>query len=284
MAFCKYCGKELEDGEVCNCRQNAQTPPEGGADAPETASTASAGASSVSGTVAAFAEAAKQSAAVEQGKKAAMNIFSQAMPLLKAPATNAASFIGKEDVFSSGILMALHGLCSSIFAAIFIGKINSLIGIGGSFMESLKLSGVGGFFQTWAYSLILAVAFAGICLGLTKLMKGQLNFKQALGVAAMRSVISIPVVLVSCLLLLINMTAGIVCFYIIGTLAGICFFATAIHETSSLSSDKKVYLVLAVTVVFILVSLVFAKLVCQNYLPAALKGSFSLDDIMGSIY
>ncbi len=26
MAFCKYCGKKLEDGEVCNCRATAQAP------------------------------------------------------------------------------------------------------------------------------------------------------------------------------------------------------------------------------------------------------------------
>lgn len=24
MAFCKYCGKELKDGEICDCRQSVQ--------------------------------------------------------------------------------------------------------------------------------------------------------------------------------------------------------------------------------------------------------------------
>lgn len=274
MAFCRYCGKKLEDGEVCDCRQNTQTAQE---NVPETSDGTSLGSK-----VAAFAEAAKQSVAVEQEKQVTINIFSQIVALLKAPATNAESFICKENVFSSGILMALQGVCSAIFAAIVIGKINKLIGFGGSFTKSLKLSGVGGFFQTWGYSLILSVVFAGIYLGITKLMKGQLNFKKALGVAAMRSVISIPVTLVSCLLLLVNVTAGAVCFYIVGTLAGICFFAVASDRICSLRADKKVYLVLIVTVIFVLVSLLFAKMVSPNYLPAAMKGAFSWNDIIGA--
>ncbi len=267
MAFCRYCGKKLEDGEVCTCQQSAEA---AGNPAAETAAAGTA----------TFAQTIKQSEAVEQGKKVAMNVFSQFVSLLKAPASNAAAFIRKADVVASVILLALQGLFSAIFAAILVGNVNDLIGIAGRYAKELKISGVGVFFQVWIYSILLSVVFAGLYLGATKLLKGQLNFKEALSVVAMRSVIVIPVTLVACLLGLMNVTLGMVFFYIVGTLVGMSFFTIAHNSISDLTPDKKAYAALAVFVVFVLVSLLFAKVVSAGFMPSVLKGGFSMGGVM----
>ncbi len=267
MAFCRYCGKKLEDGEVCSCQQGME------ADNSSAAEPANTGAAT-------FAQTIKQSEAVEQGKKVAMNVFRQFVDLLKAPASNAAAFIRKADMVSSIVLLVLQGLCSAIFATILVGNLNDLIGVAGSLGRNLKISGVGVFFQIWIYSILLSVALAGLYLGATKILKGQISFKEALGVAAMRSVIVIPVTLVACLLGFMNATLGVVCFYIVGTLVGMSFFTIAHNSISDLAPDKKAYVALAVFVVFVLISLLFAKIVSVSFMPSVLKSGFSIGGFM----
>lgn len=265
MAFCKYCGRKLEDGEVCHCKDEVNTSAEAAAPSVEaTATTTETAAAAATSTFESKFEALKSAPATQQAKEFGTAAWKQYLLLLKAPATNAASYIRSANIANAIAFMVMHALCSSIFALICVSKINSFIGIGGSYTAALKLSGAGAFFQTLLYSLILAVALAGLFLGAAKLMHTEMRFQEALCIASMRSVISIPVVLVSCILMFINIPIGTVCFYLLGTLAGVVFLMAATNTINGLSADRKVYFNLAVILIFVVVSLVFANLVSSN--------------------
>lgn len=264
MAFCKYCGRKLEDGEVCHCHEEVNT---------------AAGTAFESKT-----EGPNTAPSMQQAKEFGMAVWKQFLLLLKAPATNAAPYIRSANVQSAVFFMVLHALCSSLFALICVSKINGLIGMGGSFTESLKFSGAGAFFQTLCYSLILAAALSGLYLLACKLMHCEIRFQEALCIASMRSVISIPVVLVSCVLMLLNIPMGIVCYYVIATLAGVVFLMVAGSSILKLAADRKVYFSLAVIVVFMVVALVFAYFVSKNYFPAGMKDFLSWENLIGSIF
>ncbi len=255
MAFCRYCGRELEDGEVCSCRQETTTSTEAPSESP------------VNGS--------KAAPSAEQVKSIALNVWSKFVALLKAPATGSAAYVHEGDLTASISFIVVHALCSAIFAALWIGKLNGIVAMGGSFTSSLKFSGVGAFFQTIAYSLILAVILAGLFMGGAKLLHVQLRFQEALAIASMRSVISIPVVLVSCILMLFSAPVGVVCFYGIGALAAACFLMLAGESIGNLSRDRKAYLVTAVIVVFVVVFALLAKLVLKNYIPSNIGNLFS---------
>ncbi len=118
MAFCRYCGRELQEGEVCSCRDQGETPKTEVADAVSI-----------------------------QGKQIAGEAWKDFIRLLKSPASYAGSYVKSGNMVTAILFLVLQAICSSIFAVLCIGKINGLIGLGGSMTESLKFSSVGGFFS-----------------------------------------------------------------------------------------------------------------------------------------
>ena len=65
MAFCKYCGKELKDGEVCSCRTTTAGSSEAGAAQPAAAATAQATAAQPAAATAATGTAQAAGAATQ---------------------------------------------------------------------------------------------------------------------------------------------------------------------------------------------------------------------------
>ena len=190
MAFCRYCGRELQEGEVCSCRDQGETPKTEVADAVSI-----------------------------QGKQIAGEAWKDFIRLLKSPASYAGSYVKSGNMVTAILFLVLQAICSSIFAVLCIGKINGLIGLGGSMTESLKFSSVGAFFLTLLYSILLSVALTALYLGGSKLLRGELSIRQALSAVSVRSVILVPVKLAGCLLFSEN--RGDVC--AVGA-AGLCSF------------------------------------------------------------
>ena len=159
MAFCRYCGRKLEDGEVCTCQQAQQNQ----AQAPQQAAPQPGAAPVVSA----------------QGKQVMDALLKDLVGLVKAPATTAPGYVRRGDVTVSVIFLLLQGICSAIFALFCIGKINSLIALGGSMTQNIKFSGVGAFFLTLLYTVIFEAVLAGLYFGVGKLLGGQLRFQEA---------------------------------------------------------------------------------------------------------
>lgn len=251
MSFCRYCGRKLEEGEHCNCcGQSAET----SADLPDKAQI--------------------------QGRQLIRTIWRDFIYLLKTPVKYGASYIKRGNCAAALSFLVLHGLCSGLFALLCVGKINGVISLGGSITEGLKFSSAGAFFLTLLYSIILSGILVCLFFGIGKMMKGQISFQEALCIASLRSVISSPVSLVSCLIFLLNIPAGIILYYFAGTLLGTSFLANGTEGISGMSREHKFYLTLSVTLLFVLIFLLFVSKVWPNYLPSSIRSIFSWDYIM----
>lgn len=277
MAFCRYCGRKLEDGEVCTCQQAQQNQ----AQAQQQA------APQQNVQYQAPQQAAPQPGAAPavsvQGKQVLDALLKDLIDLVKAPGTSAQGYVRRGDVTVSVIFLLLQGICSAIFALFCIGKINSLIALGGSMTQNIKFSGVGAFFLTLLYTVIFEAVLAGLYFGVGKLLGGQLRFQEALSIVSMRSVILVPVILVSCLVFLLNISAGIVFYYFAGALAGVIFLVAGSNGIANLTPDRKVYLNLIVTVVFTLIFLFLGTKLLPSYVPSSLREFFSTDNLMNML-
>lgn len=277
MAFCRYCGRKLEDGEVCTCQQAQQNQTQAQQQA----------APQQNVQYQAPQQAAPQPGAAPavsaQGKQVMDALLKDLAGLVKAPTTTAPGYVRRGDVTVSVIFLLLQGICSAIFALFCIGKINSLIALGGSMTQNIKFSGVGAFFLTLLYTVIFEAVLAGLYFGVGKLLGGQLRFQEALSIVSMRSVILVPVILVSCLVFLLNISAGIVFYYFAGALAGVIFLVAGSNGIANLTPDRKVYLNLIVTVVFTLIFLFLGTKLLPSYVPSSLREFFSTDNLMNML-
>lgn len=254
MPFCRYCGQKLEEGESCSCRGQAAEVP---------------------------AELSSKEMAL--GKQLIGKVWKDFIDLLKTPVKCGASYIQRENFMVALIFLVLHGICSGLFALLCIGKLNGIISLGGSITESMKFSSAWAFFSTLLYSVALAGILACLFLGIGKMMKGQINFQKALCIASLRSVILIPLTLISCLIFLLNIPAGLILYYCVGTLLGAGFLLTGTEGILGLSRDRKFYLTISVIVLFILVFFLFASKIWPNYIPSSIRNVFSWANLLNML-
>ncbi len=192
-------------------------------------------------------------------------------------------YIKRGNLTTSLILLVLQGICSGLFAAGIMGKINKLIGLGGSITAALKFSVFGGYMQTLLYSLILSVIFAGLLLAGCKLMHCELQFPQALSAASVCTVVCIPLTLLSWIVLFISVPVGLFLFYLVGGLVKVIVLTVVINSIQTLTPNKKVYLTLAVAVALLIVFVLGARLLGGNFIPSVMKNQFSWSSILRSL-
>ncbi|HIS32635.1 MAG TPA: hypothetical protein IAB44_13995 [Candidatus Limivivens intestinipullorum] len=249
MAFCKYCGRKLEEGETCSCQ----------------------------------GQAAPASQPAFQGGQLALTVWANFLHIWKSPAENGQDYVQNGGLLTAAMLLLFHGICSGLFAVLCIGKINGLIGLGGSLTERMKFSSAGAFFLTVLYSLILSVLLTVILFLGNKLLRGEGGIQEMLRIASMRAAISIPVTLIGCLVFLLNVPAGIVIYYCAGALAGTGFLAAGVEGIAGLNRDRKIYLLVGGMILFAVVFLLFALWVFPSYIPSNVRELFSWDNLVSSI-
>ena len=160
MAFCKYCGKELKDGEVCNCRTTAAgssepaatgaAQPAAGATAQTTAAqpaaataqttaaqptagaaTQAAGAATGAATTAGAAQTAAAGTAAapkvdtEKITSTAKKVGGMYLKIWAKPATVGKEMMASVDMIQGLCMVVVQALLSSIFSLCIAGKINA---------------------------------------------------------------------------------------------------------------------------------------------------------------
>ncbi len=173
MAFCKYCGKKLEEGQVCSCPEataareakavSAAVPQpavEEAKPAAEAVNPVAEEAKPAAEAVNPAAEEAKPAAeavnpAAEEAKPAAkpvtitlptvdkeqvkgqvMGFWKSFVSILKAPATGGAAFLSGENRNSALVFIGVQIFLSAILSCCYIGNINSaLSGVGGALLS-----------------------------------------------------------------------------------------------------------------------------------------------------
>lgn len=320
MAFCKYCGKELKDGEVCSCRTTTAGSSEAGAAQPAAAATAQAtaaqpaAATAATGTAqaagaatqttagttaqttagAAAAGAAAGAAAApkvdtEKIAATAKKVGGMYLKIWAKPATVGKEMMASVDMIQGLCMVVVQALLSSIFSLCIAGKINAALAdafssytslLGSDYAKQFKVSGAKVFFLTLLLSLLFSVIW-GLAFALVGLIsKAKMGLGQIVALMAARSVIVAPLTVLACIVFWISPAVGLVIFF--GSiLMVICTTAEMVKAVQGVTADKCVYLTFIGVLLFIIVFVLIGSKAIGAYIP---EGIISSLDSVSSLF
>ncbi len=320
MAFCKYCGKELKDGEVCSCRTTTAGSSEAGAAQPAAAATAQAtaaqpaAATAATGTAqaagaatqttagttaqttagAAAAGAAAGAAAApkvdtEKIASTAKKVGGMYLKIWAKPATVGKEMMASVDMIQGLCMVVVQALLSSIFSLCIAGKINAALSdafssytslLGSDYAKQFKVSGAKVFFLTLLLSLLFSVIW-GLAFALVGLIsKAKMGLGQIVALMAARSVIIAPLTVLACIVFWISPAVGLVIFF--GSiLMVICTTAEMVKAVQGVTADKCVYLTFIGVLLFIIVFVLIGSKAIGAYIP---EGIISSLDSVSSLF
>ena len=234
MPFCRFCGKEINEGETCTCEQ-AQ------AEAGKAASAAAAGAQA--------ADALKDAAKV--GSEVAGKAGVTCLEILKKPVTEGVKFVdGTNHITAIGVVV-LQALLTGLFSLVLALKFNGAIK--GGWFDEYKLSVVKVFFVAILFSLVASLIFAAFTFVLLKLLKLETTIYQALEIAGVRSSLLSGCIAVSVVLALPLPGWGAGLFILSGVLVSIAVYAVLAKKYEG-AENKLAYGMIFATLVYIVVA------------------------------
>lgn len=178
MGFCTKCGRELADGEVCNCTTENKT-------------------SDMKDTAAQAMEKGKETAAqaMEKGKAIAGNIFQFGSELIADPVAVINEYVPSGDVAKAGQLIG----CEAVIAALSTFLVYLL-------RYKYEFGRVISFTLRDAVSTLLVAAVGAyvIMFFADYFDKNKVNFKSGLCIMSLLSIVTIPVEIIYAVFRLIN--------------------------------------------------------------------------------
>ncbi len=277
MAFCAYCGKQLADGQACDCAashaanqgqqgqqpvvnqgMNYQGAPYQQQGNPYQGNPYQGNPYQQGPYPGQTSEQARQAAAAatqtaSQAASKAGNVLSETLGhfllILKAPATAGRNFVAAANVKVSITLIILQAIVSAIFALIVVGKANSYM-IVFDYVEGELFSKGKTFFITLLMSLVFSMIFALLSWLVAGLSKAQTSYQQMMAVAGVRATLVMPTTVVSIVVFFINPIFGIMLFFVIGWFWAIIVQSEALQGILGLNNNIKVYLIPIVIIIF----------------------------------
>lgn len=292
MAFCKYCGKALLEGEECGCEKAVAAKAKVSVQqAPQQAPQQEYQQPYQQVPQQEYQQAPQQ--APQQGgvdynelmnksQEMVGGLFRQFLKIWKKPADENKVFVKNANMVDSLIFMGVQALLSGILIAALFFKINSLInstvgslmGLAGMDSASIGLPYAAGFF----FIFFMSALASGLNIGLTYLvlmiMKVKVDIKQVINFAALRSIAAIPFTLLAILLSLLNMSwgLGVNAFALVFSFT---FLLSGMDAFEEIDTNKRGYLVSAITVVAVSVVIVIASTILKSMLGSALGDAAS---------
>lgn len=277
MSFCKYCGKQLQDGEVCTCQQ-AQQPagaaqPQQGFNQQAAQQTFQQGAGQQTYQQAQQGfnqqQASQQMDAVKKaGANAALDYVNVLKGLFTSPVETVSAFVAKANVIMIAILIggqAIINMLTRLFDML-IANSKAKVTTGSKELDSLLSSYYSSYTNTKPYPagsifknmlleiLLVAVAAAVIALVVMLLAKAfnkaNVTYMQGLAVYAITAVLGIPAELLSWVTGLTSV--GFIdrissCVTVFSNVAGYAFVYIAIRALCK--DEKKIPLIMAISYV-----------------------------------
>ena len=284
--FCTRCGRPLEEGEVCNCGQEAaqqQAVPQ-----PEVAQQQAAPQpEAVQQQAAPQPEAVQQQAAPQfqqqtqqqaapqfqqqaQQQGYAQNsqqfqqtqqavtgflgkMFGSFLNIIKHPVTGGRDVILAGGVAVGSALMVLQGILTAIFAAIGANKaFGDMVGVVSYFSsDDVKIPYVKIIFLTLILSVILSFVLALLLFLGNLIMKNTVSFTQMIGAASLRSSVVIITNILAIIVCLINPVGGMLVFAI-GNIWGFFVILQAMPIATEAMRNKLPLVMILVYFVFML--------------------------------
>ena len=277
MSFCKYCGRQLQDGEVCTCQQAQQTAgtaqPQQGFNQQAAQQTFQQGAGQQTYQQAQQGfnqqQASQQMDAVKKaGANAALDYVNVLKGLFTSPVETVSAFVAKANVIMIAILIggqAIINMLTRLFDML-IANSKAKVTTGSKELDSLLSSYYSSYTNTKPYPagsifknmlleiLLVAVAAAVIALVVMLLAKAfnkaNVTYMQGLAVYAITAVLGIPAELLSWVTGLTSV--GFIdrissCVTVFSNVAGYAFVYIAIRALCK--DEKKIPLIMAISYV-----------------------------------
>ena len=281
MSFCKYCGRQLQDGEVCTCQQ-AQQP--AGAEQPQQEFNQQAAQQPAGAAQQTFQQGAGQQtyqqgfnqqqasqqmdAVKKAGANAALDYVNVLKGLFTSPVETVSAFVAKANVIMIAILIggqAIINMLTRLFDML-IANSKAKVTTGSKELDSLLSSYYSSYTNTKPYPagsifknmlleiLLVAVAAAVIALVVMLLAKAfnkaNVTYMQGLAVYAITAVLGIPAELLSWVTGLTSV--GFIdrissCVTVFSNVAGYAFVYIAIRALCK--DEKKIPLIMAISYV-----------------------------------
>lgn len=278
MSFCKYCGRQLQDGEICNCQQTQQ--PVGGTAQPQQEFNQQAAQQTFQqGTAQQTYQQAQQGfnqqqasqqmdAVKKAGANAALDYVNVLKGLFTSPVETVSAFVAKANVIMIAILIggqAIINMLTRLFDML-IANSKAKVTTGSKELDSLLSSYYSSYTNTKPYPagsifknmlleiLLVAVAAAVIALVVMLLAKAfnkaNVTYMQGLAVYAITAVLGIPAELLSWVTGLTSV--GFIdrissCVTVFSNVAGYAFVYIAIRVLCK--DEKKIPLIMAISYV-----------------------------------
>ena len=268
MPFCRFCGKEINEGETCTC-EGAQA---------EAAKAAAGATGSAAGAQA--ADALKDAAKV--GSEVAGKAGVTCLEILKKPVTEGAKFVNGTNYITAIGVVVLQSLLTAVFTLLLGLKYNGVIekASGGWFdLSSMKLNLVKAFFLAILFSLAASLIFTLFTFCLLKLLKLSTTIYEALEVAGSRASVLSGAIALAAVLTIMYPTGGVFLFVYAGLLSFIGVYAV-LNKKYADSENKLLYGVIILTIVYVLVLAFLFSKTGKWFLPK----DFDLSDILGGSF
>lgn len=292
MAFCMYCGKQLEDGKTCDCPESVAEKKGGvstgvndinNATLPKVEGNANQmNNQSQQGINPTYNKGNEQFEQMKQKSGAFLKDALEAwISILKAPVTAGKQII-ELNKYQTGIgLIVFQALLTGIFGILLCSTVNDVLSIGSYLGTSdISINLFSAFLLTVIGSLLMSAARVGLLLGGAKLFKGTENWHNLVCICGVRAVGVSIVQLVSIVVYFINPAYGIL-FFVFSSVIGLIFSLPRILEYTGVSEDKGIYMVIGVIILLFIVLYILYKIGLPMYVPKELKKNLDgISDIL----
>ena len=293
MAFCIYCGKKLEEGEVCDCRKKTEITGNQAAEAnlsqEQQAAVQDGTPSGVQPDIQYQGQPSQQyqiqtKQAVEKSSAYLRQLSNSLLGIIKKPAEEGKKFVASGDKKLAIGFLVIQALLSGIFVMLLCNKVNNVARAAGSIVRDIESKYLFSLPKvlmiTLIGSLILSFAMAVLLLAGVKLLKGNTTFWHMACVAAVRSIGKSIFILLAVVMSFLNVAWGIGSF-VLSALIGWLFMIPVIQSGATLNENKQVYMVGAVIILSFVAFYVLATVGFPMYIPDSLKGDFQ--DLIGQL-
>lgn len=204
-------------------------------------------------------------------KEDASEAFARFVDLFSKPVTNGATFAAGKNFTSAVIFMVAQILFSSIFMAVLICKVNNEMQE--QVFPFMDLSGYtfsagGSFILAMLFSALLAVVFALLMFAAGRAMNIDIEFKEAVAIAGIKSAFMIPCIIIAIFFTMIKAMLGIGIYLIFGIVV-LCMVFGIVFEKYKRNKNAMLYLYSAVILMFLIILFVIYSNSVKLYIPDA---------------
>ena len=204
-------------------------------------------------------------------KEDASEAFARFVDLFSKPVTNGATFAAGKNFTSALIFMVAQIIFSSIFVAVVICKINNEMQE--QVFPFMDLSGYtfsagGSFILAMLFSALLAVVFALLMFAAGRAMNIDIEFKEAVAIAGIKSAFMIPCIILAIFFTMIKAMLGIGIYLIFGIVV-LCMVFGIVFEKYKRNKNAMLYLYSAVILMFLIILFVIYSNSVKLYIPDA---------------